>query len=345
MRFKEEQKERIIFYLLVKIKQGKENISRTVSEEFGINQATVHSYLNELMNSGVIRRVKRGEYTLVVSEYEYTLHRSEGDLDTDTYAFERCLKEHIADLPQNVRGIWAYAFSEMVNNVMDHSEAETMRVIIRRDYLDTRALILDEHSWTEDGDYGLLFGVIAGTVLILVLVTLIFSIVHFVGEGIFFTSKLMDEFFILSDGKVFTNNRYDVSQVFNLPEMAGGTGVFMQLSNFTRKNSQEVFDMFSNVDGGFTKTRIPIKNMFDADPVSRSQAKRVCNGLNRFREVEIDFSGVDWMGQGFAHQIFVVFQNEHPEIRLIPINMSEGAARMYAHVTGTAGRLDRESQK
>ena len=66
---------------------------------------------------------------------------------------------------------------------------------------------------------------------------------------------------------------------------------------------------------------------------------------NWFREVEIDFSSVDWMGQGFAHQIFVVFQNEHPEIRLIPINMSEGAARMYAHVTGSAGRLDRESQK
>ena len=301
MRFKEEQKERIIFYLLEKIKQGKENISRTVSEEFGINQATVHSYLNELMDSGVIRRVKRGEYTLVVSEYEYTLHRSEGDLDTDTYAYERCLKEHIADLPQNVRGIWAYAFSEMVNNVMDHSEAETMRVIIRRDYLDTQALILMKSL--DEAIQELFKG------------KLTTDEKNHSGEGIFFTSKLMDEFFILSDGKVFTNNRYDVSQVFDLPEMAGGTGVFMQLSNFTRKNSQEVFDMFSNVDGGFTKTRIPIKNMFDADPVSRSQAKRVCNGLNRFREVEIDFSGVDWMGQGFAHQIFVVFHTDKHERR------------------------------
>ena len=46
------------------------------------------------------------------------------------------------------------------------------------------------------------------------------------------------------------------------------------------------------------------------------------------------------MGQGFAHQIFVVFQNEHPEIRLIPINMSDGVAKMYAHVTGTAGQSD-----
>ena len=333
MRFKEEQKERIIFYLLEKIKQGKENISRTVSEEFGINQATVHSYLNELMNSGVIRRVKRGEYTLVVSEYEYTLHRSEGDLDTDTYAFERCLKEHIADLPQNVRGIWAYAFSTMVNNVMDHSEAETMRVIIRRDYLDTQALILDDGIGIfEKIRSHFRMKSLDEAIQELFKGKLTTDEKNHSGEGIFFTSKLMDEFFILSDGKVFTNNRYDVSQVFDLPEMAGGTGVFMQLSNFTTKNSQEVFDMFSNVDGGFTKTRIPIKNMFDADPVSRSQAKRVCNGLNRFREVEIDFSGVDWMGQGFAHQIFVVFQNEHPEIRLIPINMSNGVARMYAHI-------------
>ena len=274
------------------------------------------------------------------------MHRSEGNLDTDTYAFERCLKEHIADLPQNVRGIWAYAFSEMVNNVMDHSEAETMRVIIRRDYLDTQALILDDGIGIfEKIRSHFRMKSLDEAIQELFKGKLTTDEKNHSGEGIFFTSKLMDEFFILSDGKVFTNNRYDVSQVFDLPEMAGGTGVFMQLSNFTRKNSQEVFDMFSNVDGGFTKTRIPIKNMFDADPVSRSQAKRVCNGLNRFREVEIDFSGVDWMGQGFAHQIFVVFQNEHPEIRLIPINMSEGAARMYAHVTGTAGRLDRESQK
>ena len=40
------------------------------------------------------------------------------------------------------------------------------------------------------------------------------------------------------------------------------------------------------------------------------------------------------LGQGFAHQIFIVFQREHPDITLIPIHMGEGVAKMYAHVTG-----------
>jgi hypothetical protein len=109
----------------------------------------------------------------------------------------------------------------------------------------------------------------------------------------------------------------------------------MSLSNFTQKTPQEVFDLYANVDGGFTKTRIPVKNMFDTSPVSRSQAKRVCNRLENFEEVIIDFDGISWMGQGFAHQLFVVFANEHPNIRLLPVNMNEDITKMYNHVVKT----------
>ena len=111
-----------------------------------------------------------------------------------------------------------------------------------------------------------------------------------------------------------------------------GTGVYMSLSNFTQRNPQEVFDLYANTEGGFVKTKVPLKNIFDASPVSRSQAKRVCNRLEEFKEVEIDFDGIQWMGQGFAHQIFVVFARKHPDIKLEPVNMSEDVAKMYAHV-------------
>ena len=57
----------------------------------------------------------------------------------------------------------------------------------------------------------------------------------------------------------------------------------------------------------------------DAAPVSRSQAKSVCNRLGKFEEAILDFDGIEWMGQGFAHQIFVVFQNAHPEISIVPL--------------------------
>ncbi|MBE6716349.1 MAG: DUF4325 domain-containing protein [Ruminococcaceae bacterium] len=106
----------------------------------------------------------------------------------------------------------------------------------------------------------------------------------------------------------------------------------MSLSNFSDKKTFEIFDIYSNDEGSFTKTRIPLKNIFGDAPVSRSQANRVCNRLDKFKEVIIDFDGIDWVGQGFAHQMFVVYKNQHPDIEFIPVNMNEAVTKMYNHV-------------
>lgn len=90
--------------------------------------------------------------------------------------------------------------------------------------------------------------------------------------------------------------------------------------------------MFSDVDGGFTRTSIPVKNFFDIFPVSRSQAKRLCSRLENFQEVDLDFSEISAIGQGFAHEIFVVFQKKHPDIRLHPINTTKEVQKMIYHV-------------
>ena len=152
------------------------------------------------------------------------------------------------------------------------------------------------------------------------------------GEGIFFTSKMMDSFLIASDGKIFTTSKFDDGKTVDLDTHGKGTCVLMSLSNFTHKTPKEIFDQYSDSDGSFSTTKIPLKNIFDAAPVSRSQAKRVCNRLEQFTEAILDFDGIEWMGQGFAHQIFVVFQNNHPEIALVPQNMSDSVKSMYDHV-------------
>ena len=155
------------------------------------------------------------------------------------------------------------------------------------------------------------------------------------GEGIFFTSKMMDTFLIASSGKVFATTKYNNEQVFDLNDSSSGTCVVMSLSNFTNRTAKEVFDSFSDTDGAFTTTKIPIKSIFDSAPISRSQAKRVCYRLDNFEEVIFDFDNVSWMGQGFAHQIFVVYQNAHPNVKLIPINMNDSVASMYNHVVNS----------
>lgn len=337
MKFNEEKKQSIILYMLEKMDRQDDSITKSVSEAFGVNQNTIHTYINDLVGQKVIERIKRGQYKLIKNEYQYSLVRSNGDLDTDTFAYDHCLLQHIYSLAPNVQAIWSYSFSEMINNVMDHSFAENVQIVIMQDYLKTTVIIADDGIgiFKKIRDF-FGFDTMDEAICELFKGKLTTDSENHSGEGIFFSSKMMDDFIIFSGGKVFTNNKYDSSITADISILNGeGTCVLMSLSNYTHKKPQEIFDLYADVDGGFEKTKIPMKNIFNVSPVSRSQAKRVCNRLERFREVVLDFENLEWMGQGFAHQIFVVFAKEHPEIKLIPINMNEDITKMYQHVLNT----------
>lgn len=338
MRFDNSKKQAIIYYLLEKIEQKCTGLSNHVSEVFGINQNTVHTYINELVNDNIIKRVKRGEYELITDEYQFHLKRSKNELVSDSQIYNSCLKPLVETLPDNIKIIWEYAFTEMINNVIDHSEAEDLYITITRDYMNTEVFISDngigifeklkkyfDLSSLEDAICELFKG------------KLTTDSANHSGEGIFFTSKIMDTFLISSSKKIFSVDKFEESVIADLiSDSDMGTVVYMTMSNFSKKNINEIFDLYSNIDGGFIKTTIPLKNIFDSSPVSRSQAKRVSNGLEKFKEVELDFDEIDWMGQGFAHQLFVVFANANLHIKLLPVNMNESVKKMYNHVTCTA---------
>lgn len=337
MKFTKDRKQSIKHYILEKIDQDTPSISKTVADTFSINPSTIHSYINELVKDNVIVKVKRGQYELVNKEYSYLLKRENGDLDDDTYAFDICLKEHIEGFENNVQDIWSYTFSEMINNVMDHSLADSVKITISQNFLATCVMIEDNGIgiFQKIKDYFKLSS-IEDAICELFKGKLTTDTKNHSGEGIFFSSKLMDDFLIISSSKIFTTNKYDEGKILSLVlENQKGTCVFMELSNFSHKTAKEIFDAYSNVDGGFVKTKIPLKNIFDTSPVSRSQAKRICNRLDKFKEVIVDFDEIEWLGQGFAHQLFVVFANSHPGIILTPINMNEDVTKMYNHVKNT----------
>ncbi|MBQ4068796.1 MAG: STAS-like domain-containing protein [Lachnospiraceae bacterium] len=336
MKFDKERKETIIIYLLEKIQNKDSEISKKVSENFSINQNTVHTYINELVNSNIIRRVKRGEYELIKTKSVYSLERKRGELDSDTYAFETYFINHIKNMSSNIKSIWSYVFTEMTNNVIDHSQSDIFNIIVEQDYLTTTVAMTDNGI----GIFKKIkehfnFPTLDDAICELFKGKLTTDHINHSGEGIFFSSRMMDDFFIISDNKIFTIIKFDNSHIIDLVSSnIQGTCVVMSLSNYSHKEAKEVFDLYANDDGSFTKTKIPIKNIFESSPVSRSQAKRICNRLEKFKEVILDFDGVEWIGQGFAHQLFVVFTNAYPEIELIPINMNEDISKMYNHVRG-----------
>lgn len=336
MKFSAEKKASIKMYILEKISQNTEGLSNYVSRELGISPNTVHSYLKELQNDQIIEKTKRDSYQLITQSHMYQLSRSAGDLENDTSAYDSYLYPLISHLPDNIEQIWSYGMSEMVNNVIDHSQAEKLTVIIKQNHLFTQVMLIDDGIgiFKKIKEHFLLPN-LEEAICELVKGKLTTDASNHSGEGIFFTSKMMDSFFILSDGKIFSTTKYENDQISDFPKPIGGTCVYMSLSNYTNRSAIEVFEQYSGDDGVFYKTRIPIKNIFDKAPISRSQAKRICNRLEQFKEVIVDFSETEWMGQGFAHQLFVVYAKSHPQITITPINMNASVENMYNHVKGS----------
>ncbi len=336
MKFSSEKKRSIIMYLLEQIDAGAPDVSRLVSEKCNISRNTVNNYLSELIDGGIIRKLKRNQYELVNEKFVYIFYRNRAELESDTYIFDNFFKAHIEDCTDEAKQIWSHAITEMVNNVIDHSNAEQLSMLVKKNYFKISVALLDngvgifeklkEHfgfASLDEARQELFKG------------KLTTDAENHSGEGIFFTSKMMDTFFIMSSGLTFARDKYDADVISGTESASNGTAVVMTLSNFTHRKIADVFDEFSGVESGFTKTVIPMRSMFDNSPVSRSQAKRVCNRLESFKEIILDFDEIEWMGQAFAHQLFVVFQNKNPEINLVPINMSEAVEKMYNHVKNT----------
>ena len=132
------------------------------------------------------------------------------------------------------------------------------------------------------------------------------------GEGIFFTSKMVDAFDISSGGVYFTS----VSPIKN----AKGTAVWMKLRNASDRSRKEVYDAYASPENNyaFDRTVVPVKmaEHNENDLISRSQAKRLLLRIDRFRKVVLDFKNVNQIGQAFADEIFRVFLRRHPGVEV-----------------------------
>ena len=100
-----------------------------------------------------------------------------------------------------------------------------------------------------------------------------------------------------------------------------GTHVLMQHWNNSVKSYADIFPAHTeDVEGEpkFLQTRILVSNAMlgGKQLVSRSQAKRLTAGLEKFNTVILDFEGVSIIGQGFADQIFRVFALSQPDLNL-----------------------------
>lgn len=294
-----------------------------VAAQVGLSRARVGTEVRALVSEDYLHKegTTRPVYSLGRNRYLLRHYPREGLAEDVVWSND--LAPKLRELPTNIRDIAHHGVTEMVNNAVDHSGAQSIIV-----QMDLRDDILRFDIF--DNGVGIFRKIAAALNLpddrlaLLELSKGKFTTdpANHTGEGVFFTSRVFDHFRILSGGLAFDHDDGREDDVLLGISAAKGLGtlVHMTLDTTSTRTLREVFTAYSSGpdDYAFAKTVVPVRltQIGDENLISRSQAKRLLLRVDKFRHVVLDFEHVKTVGQAFADEIFRVFALAHPEVEL-----------------------------
>jgi anti-sigma regulatory factor (Ser/Thr protein kinase) len=250
------------------------------------------------------------------------------------------IREHMAFaglLKENVLSIFEYAFTEILNNAIEHSHSQHIEIEVNKkdnilefvinDFgIGVFRSVMKKHKL--DSELNAIQDLLKGKVTT--------QPKAHSGEGIFFTSKSADIFILESYGyRLRVDNNIPDIFVERLKPVKNGTRVIFTLKLDSKKHLSDIFHKFQSTKDSyaFDKTEIQVRlYTMGTIYISRSQARRILQGLDKFKLVILDFDRVPTIGQAFADEIFRVFKIKHPDIKIQPINMNEAVNFMIRRV-------------
>lgn len=323
--------------------------------EFGVTRKTVHRHLKALVDGGDVNaqgETKSRTYTLACKFSKHFNIDVAPELE-EHIIWEQKVRPLITDLQPNIIDICHHGVTEMVNNVIDHSESKTLRIVVYRTVVSLTIHVIDKGVGIFakiQKDFNLHDP--RHALLELSKGKLTSDSEHHSGEGIFFTSRMFDRFFIRSGRMLYAFATTDGEDyLFETSDKVNyeGTRITMNIAFSSTRDSTEVFDMYTTGDDDhqFSKTHVPVDlASYENDQlVSRSSAKRVLARFNRFKEVWLDFQGVDKIGQAFADEIFRVYAKAHPEISFTVTNANPNVEKMILRARGKLREELQEAEK
>jgi anti-sigma regulatory factor (Ser/Thr protein kinase)/uncharacterized protein (DUF1330 family) len=336
--------EEIRHFILRHVDDHPRDIVGMVMDRFDITRQAVNRHIHNL----IAQRALIGKGSTRARTYHLApIEEWSGEYDlspelAEDQLWREDIAPRLAGLPDNVLEIWQYGVTEMVNNAVDHSRGSRLIVALARTAMTTEVMIVDNGEGIfRKIQKALNLADERHAVLELAKGKLTTDPERHTGEGIFFSSRMFDQFDILSGGVYFSHEfSQEEDWIIERDRFGSGTAVWMKLDNHTSRTVQKVFDQFAGPEEyAFTKTVVPVRLARYGDDrlVSRSQARRLLNRVDRFKIVIFDFDEVDAIGQAFADEVFRVFASAHPEIELQPINMTARVRQMVKRAQGRSG--------
>jgi anti-sigma regulatory factor (Ser/Thr protein kinase) len=313
--------------------------SPEIAAAAGVSRQAAYQWLTRMTSDGLlIHEGNRRSSRYRISAQRSTTYPLDGLTENEVWGNERiALREYDPDIEEmpTFRQALNFAFTEMVNNAIDHSKGTEVQV---RWFIRENMLVFEieddgigafeslRQSRGLKDDFQAVGELSKGKQTT--------DPVRHSGLGIFLTSRLVDRFVLAANRLTWTvDNDLGDSAVGWLDRPRRGTVVRCEIRHNTTKTLPEVMGSVQDpVTQRLNKTSIRIELFRQGDFVSRTEAKLIGARLEGFEVIELDFSGITQIGQGFADELFRVWAKEHPSSHLVPVNANPAVRAAIAAV-------------
>lgn len=314
--------EKIRSFILSQIRQHPKDIVTFAARRFRVSRQNIHQYIATLLAEEKIGKFgeKRGVSYYLPSQRSLKFNFKVVPTLDEHMIWKKHLEKNFLRLPENIADVCSYGFTEMFNNVIDHSLARRVSVEFRLRRGEVFLAISDDGIG--------IFKKIRDTFCLSDLREALLHLTkgkvttdpkHHTGEGIFFTSRAFDRFCAAANGIAYLRFSDQDWSVEASDVKKRGTRIEMQIALRSKRLLRDLFHQYTDEETyEFDKTEISVELSRDnpQDLISRSQAKRILTGLGKFRFITLDFKGVRSVGQSFVDEIFRVFKESHPAITI-----------------------------
>ena len=132
-------------FILRNIREHPDSIVALAVEKFGLSRAAINKYVVRLQEEGLVNahgKTRARRYALKpLAGKVFSIDVTLGLAEDHIWTFRA--QPLLEGTPGNVSGICKYGFTEMLNNVIDHSASPKCLIGIRRTYADIEILIRD----------------------------------------------------------------------------------------------------------------------------------------------------------------------------------------------------------
>jgi anti-sigma regulatory factor (Ser/Thr protein kinase) len=228
------------------------------------------------------------------------------------------------EMPKNVRQLMQHAFTELLNNAIDHSEGQFVTVSMRQTPAHLQLLVSDDGRGLFDKiREGFEIEDPAMAMLELSKGKLTSAPDRHTGRGLYFTSRLADIFDLHANAVAFQHREWDPRswKQARAVKQQQGSAIYLAIALDTTRTLDEVMRSASIDAQGYSieRTTLPLRLIVNEDTglESRAQARRVAARLTEFKQAELDFTGIEHIGQGFADELFRVFGRNQTAVQLV----------------------------